>query len=194
MRRPNGDLSRSDGSLRELFGRVPSKNSNADHVPLCASRSHRPRKRADRFLVSANIRADQSGDRVADGRKVSLSESAAKKGGEGVVILTPEQIAAAHIDTARVEGGALTRRIVVPAAVTPDPDRIGRVAAKVSGTVAELRKKLGDSVQKGEVIAIIDSREVADAKSDYLAALANYNLQDRDLSARKGSVRQEDHR
>ncbi len=116
----------------------------------------------------------------------SPDESAAKKGGEGVVILTPEQIAAAHIGTARVEGGALTRRIVVPAAITPDPDRIGRVAAKVSGTVAELRKKLGDSVQKGEVIAIIDSREVADAKSDYLAALANYNLQDLIYQREKG--------
>lgn len=113
------------------------------------------------------------------------SDSAAKKG-EGAVVLTPEQIAAAHIQTGRVEGGALTRRIIVPAAVTPDPDRIGRVAAKVVGTVAEMRKKLGDAVQKGEVIAVIDSREVADAKSEYLAALANYNLQDLIYQREKG--------
>jgi cobalt-zinc-cadmium efflux system membrane fusion protein len=120
------------------------------------------------------------------GAKTTQSDVAAKKGGDGVVKVTPEQIAAAHIDTARIEAGALTRRIAVPAAVTPDPDRIGRVAAKVVGTVAEMRKKLGDSVAKGEAIAIIDSREVADAKSEYLAGLANHDLQDAIHQREKG--------
>jgi cobalt-zinc-cadmium efflux system membrane fusion protein len=114
------------------------------------------------------------------------TEQVAKKGGEGVVRLTPEQIAAAHIQTARVKGGALTRRIDVPAAVKPDPDHIGRVAAKVAGTVAEMRKRLGDNVVKDEVIAVIDSREVADAKSEYLAALANYKLQEAIFQREKG--------
>ena len=45
------------------------------------------------------------------------------------------------------------------------------------GTVAELNKRLGDTVAKGEVVAVLDSREVADAKSEYLAALVNFDLQ-----------------
>ena len=50
---------------------------------------------------------------------------------------------------------------------------------KLSGTVAELRKRLGETVFKDEVLAILESREVADAKSEYLAArLTNELLQD----------------
>jgi cobalt-zinc-cadmium efflux system membrane fusion protein len=48
---------------------------------------------------------------------------------------------------------------------------------KLSGTVAELRKNIGDPVIKGEVLAILESREVADAKSEYLAARLTNELQ-----------------
>ena len=48
---------------------------------------------------------------------------------------------------------------------------------KLSGTVAELRKKLGDPVAKDEVVAVLESREVADAKSEYLAARLTNELQ-----------------
>ena len=48
---------------------------------------------------------------------------------------------------------------------------------KILGTVAELRKRLGEPVQRGEVVAVIDSREVADAKSEYLAARLTHDLQ-----------------
>jgi cobalt-zinc-cadmium efflux system membrane fusion protein len=55
---------------------------------------------------------------------------------------------------------------------------------KLMATVGELRKKLGDPVAKDEVIAILESREVADAKSEYLATkLAselNQDLHERD--------------
>ena len=59
----------------------------------------------------------------------------------------------------------------------PSGDRIARVAVRLLGTVAELRKRLGDSVQAGEVVAVIESREVADAKSEYLATRLVFDLQ-----------------
>jgi cobalt-zinc-cadmium efflux system membrane fusion protein len=40
----------------------------------------------------------------------------------------------------------------------------------VPGVVIEVRKNLGDTVQPGEVMAVLDSRELADAKTAYLAA------------------------
>ena len=98
-------------------------------------------------------------------------------GPPGVLKLSAEQITKAKIELAPAGGGTSTRRINVPGTIAPDADRIGRVAAKVIGTVAELRKRLGDPVAKGEVIAVLESREVADAKSDYLAALVHFDLQ-----------------
>jgi len=111
---------------------------------------------------------------------------AGAKDGDGLIELTDEQIAAAQIETAPAGPGLLTRRMIVPATIAPDPDKIGRVAAKVAGTVAELRKKLGDNVALNEVIAIIDSREVADAKSEYLAAQVNFDLQSQLYQRDKG--------
>jgi membrane fusion protein, heavy metal efflux system len=94
-----------------------------------------------------------------------------------IVKLTEGQIAAAHINVVTAQVGALTRRLTVPGAIIPLADRIARVAVKLSGTVAELRKRLGDPVSKDEVLAILESREVADAKSEYLAARLTSELQ-----------------
>ncbi|MFE1597273.1 efflux RND transporter periplasmic adaptor subunit [Methylobacterium sp. ID0610] len=100
-----------------------------------------------------------------------------KEGPEGHVALTPEQIAAAKIAVEPVAAGVLRRTLAVPGTVVPDADRVARVAAKVVGTVAELRKRIGDPVAKGEVVAVLDSREVADAKNDLIAAVVGLELQ-----------------
>jgi cobalt-zinc-cadmium efflux system membrane fusion protein len=104
-----------------------------------------------------------------------------------LVKLTDEQVTEAHIDVTSVVAGVLARRIVVPGTIIPDADRIARVAVKLSGTVAELRKKIGDTVLKEEVLAVLESREVADAKSEYLAARLTRELQE-DLFERDKSL------
>ena len=79
------------------------------------------------------------------------------------------------------------RRLFVPGAIVPSGDRIARVAVKLLGTVAELRKRLGESVEQGEVVAVIESREVADAKSEYLAARLTHELQQTLVGAREAA-------
>lgn len=108
-------------------------------------------------------------------------------GPPGVIKLTTDQIAKARIELAAVEGCTIAQQVTAPGTVAPDADRVGRVAAKVMGTVAQLRKRLGDSAVKGEVVAVLESREVADAKSDYLAARLANELQ-QDLTSRDKSL------
>jgi cobalt-zinc-cadmium efflux system membrane fusion protein len=91
--------------------------------------------------------------------------------------LTEEQISGAQIDLVAAQSARLARRIVVPGTIIPASDRIARVSVKLSGMVAELRKKPGDPVAKDEVLAVLESREVADAKSEYLAARLGNELQ-----------------
>lgn len=109
-----------------------------------------------------------------------------EEGPEGVVRVTAERISAAGIAVAPAESGAIARTLTVPGVIVPDQNRIARVAAKVIGTVADMNKQLGDPVAQGEVVAVVESREVAEAKSEYLAAQANLDLQktlfDRGLS------------
>jgi hypothetical protein len=85
-----------------------------------------------------------------------------------VVTFTDDQIGASGIELAPVHDGMVAHRIIVPGAIVPHADRIARVSVELSATVVELRKKLGDSVTKGEIVAVIESREIANAKSEYL--------------------------
>jgi len=97
--------------------------------------------------------------------------------------MSDEQIKLAQIDLVDVGPAAIAKRLVVPGSVVPDADRIAHVSVKLSGTVAELRKNIGEDVARDEVIAVLESREVADAKSEYLAAGLTNDLQ-QDLSTR----------
>ena len=96
---------------------------------------------------------------------------------DDAIKLTPAQIEAGDFSVADVRGGELSKHIRVPGAIIPSGDRIARVAVRLVGTVAELRKRLGDRVEAGDVVAVIESREVADAKSEYLAARLVFGLQ-----------------
>ena len=101
----------------------------------------------------------------------------------GLLSMSDEQIKLAQIDLVDVGPAAIARRLVVPGSVVPDANLIAHVSVKLSGTVAELRKNIGEDVAKDEVIAVLESREVADAKSEYLAAKLTNDLQ-QDLSTR----------
>jgi membrane fusion protein, heavy metal efflux system len=97
--------------------------------------------------------------------------------GDATVKLSGRQVNAGNFAVTEVSGGVLSKRITVPGSIEPSGDHIARVAVRLLGTVAELRKRLGDAVQAGEVVAVIESREVADAKSEYLAARLVFDLQ-----------------
>jgi cobalt-zinc-cadmium efflux system membrane fusion protein len=96
---------------------------------------------------------------------------------QGTIRLTAEEVEAAGIEVAPAQSGTIAHRILVPGTIVPQGNRIAHVAVKLSGIVAELRKNLGDMVDKDEVLAILESRDVADAKSEYLAARLTNDLQ-----------------
>lgn len=89
---------------------------------------------------------------------------------EGVIPLSAEQIAAAGIKVAAVGPGQLAREVSVPGKVVAAADRMAQIVPKVGGAVTEARKNLGDTVEKGEILALIESREMAESVADYLAA------------------------
>lgn len=91
--------------------------------------------------------------------------------------LSPRQIDRAGVHLLTAGAGVLAEQIKASGVVIADQDRIARVPAKVSGAVAEMRKRLGDQVAKGEIVAVLDSRETADAQSELLAALVHFDLQ-----------------
>lgn len=78
----------------------------------------------------------------------------------------------------KASSGNLRQELVLRAKVAIDPDRFAHVLPKISGVAKTVYKKLGDPVKKGEVLAVLESREMADAKGAYLAALSRLKLKE----------------
>jgi cobalt-zinc-cadmium efflux system membrane fusion protein len=97
-------------------------------------------------------------------------------GAEGVVALSQQRIDTAGIQVAAVGSGSLSQGVAVPATITANANTLAHIPATVAGTLKEVRKQLGDTIARGEVLAIIESREIAEAKSEYLAALRSQQL------------------
>ena len=116
-------------------------------------------------------------------KKETPDAKAPGSGRKQTVAMTDERIKLAQIEQAKAEPGDIAKRLTVPGTVVPDADRVAHVSVKLAGTVAELRKNIGDDVVKGDVLAVLESREVADAKSEYLAARLANELQ-QDLASR----------
>jgi len=130
--------------------------------------------------TAAGLSGLQSNDAAAQRLGDERQQKAGAEGGDDlppVIALGNDQIEAAGIELAPVQDGTLSHRIIVPGTIVPNADRIARVSVRLSATVAELRKRLGDAVARDEVMAVLESREVATAKSEYLAAQLNSSLQ-----------------
>lgn len=119
----------------------------------------------------------------------AFAQSAPAKpdGKPAVIAMDDERIKLAEIELREAGPASIARRLIVPGTIVPDGGRVAHVSVKLSGTVAELRKNIGDDVAKDEVLAVLESREVADAKSEYLAARLSNELQ-QDLTARDKSL------
>lgn len=106
------------------------------------------------------------------------TERHAEDDGDGPrrLALDEQQLREAGIALEEAKGGTLRRHFLAPGSLVPDADHVARVSVRVLATVAELRKKLGDSVEQGEIVAAIESRDVAEAKSEYLGARVTNDL------------------
>ncbi len=97
---------------------------------------------------------------------------------ERVVHIEDVNLEALGIEIATAEPGRLEVIAELPGEVQVDGDRMAHVAPRVGGVVREVRASLGDTVRKGQLLAVLSSRELADAKATYLAATERLHMAD----------------
>lgn len=100
---------------------------------------------------------------------------------EGEIDLTAQQIRAAGIELIRAirsGGGALT----LPATIEGDPQGMQVVSAAIGGRVVSLTRNLGQSVGRGQTLAVIESREAASLNAEIEAARARLALAESNLA------------
>jgi membrane fusion protein, heavy metal efflux system len=80
----------------------------------------------------------------------------------------------------------VSRTLVLPAIVEADPSRTVRVMPPATGRVTELKAQLGGRVNQGDVLAVIDSGDLAQAYSDIEKARATVTLTKKALDRQLG--------
>jgi membrane fusion protein, heavy metal efflux system len=88
-------------------------------------------------------------------------------------------------------------RLDLPGVVESDPARTAQILPQLGGRVAELKVALGDRVERGQLLALIDSPDLAQAYDDNdkaadADALTGKNLQRQEGQFKIGAVSEED--
>lgn len=78
---------------------------------------------------------------------------------EGRVVLAAATVGQSGITVERAGPATLRRTLRVTGRIVPNEDRMAHVIPRYPGIVKEARKRLGDAVAKGEVLAVVQSNE-----------------------------------
>lgn len=100
---------------------------------------------------------------------------------EGRADFSPEAIQNAGLVFKKAGSGKLVTKIRLPGEVGLNEEKVVHIVPRVDGVVKKVFKDLGDQVSRGEVIAILESRELADAKIDYLTNTKQADMARADL-------------
>ncbi len=124
------------------------------------------------FVWQPHVRAE-AGDKETSNAVPPGDEERVDK---ALVHLSDKAIEEFGIQTTTAGPGKLSMLLSLPGEVMLDADRLVHIVPRVPGVAAEVYKNLGDQVNAGELLAVIESRELADLKAAYLAAYERVNL------------------
>jgi len=121
------------------------------------------------FLPTSSIKKESLSSEIAEANPHGHTDEHGHQE-ENIIPLTSDQIKDLGIQTKIAGPGELSVTISTRGKIILHPDRLSHILPKISGVAKEARKNIGDRVKEGEVLAILESREMADIKANYLAA------------------------
>jgi cobalt-zinc-cadmium efflux system membrane fusion protein len=105
-------------------------------------------------------------------------EGHSEEGGEeeGKLTLSAEQIKAAGVALEAAAPRDLGTVVSFPGEIRFDEDRTAHVVPRVPGVVEAVQANLGETVKKGQVLAVIASQQISDLRSEQQAAQRRVEL------------------
>jgi cobalt-zinc-cadmium efflux system membrane fusion protein len=97
-------------------------------------------------------------------------------GEEGIVRMDEAALARLGLEIAEAGPGDIKITVELPGEVRVNGDRMAHVGPRVGGVAQRVLVRLGDTVRTGQLLAVIESRELADSKATYLAAAERRQL------------------
>ncbi len=103
---------------------------------------------------------DASKDQHAAAEEHYDEEEGHNEHGEEIAVqLTPAEMKEFGIEVGTAEGGMLHVYTTLPGEIVANQDHVAHVVPRFPGIATDVRKQLGDHVEKGEVLAVIESNE-----------------------------------
>ncbi len=99
-------------------------------------------------------------------------------GDEGGIQLSVKDMQEFGIKVAKAGSGTRKITVSLPGEVQLNADTVAHITPRVGGVVQTIHAKLGDTVKAGQVLAVLQSREIAEAKASYLSKLERLKLRD----------------
>lgn len=93
-----------------------------------------------------------------------------------VRFIDPSIIDKAGIIVERVHRRTMSASIEVPAELEFDATRVTRITPRVSGNLLDVLAAVGDEVEVGDLLAVVDSPVLGEAKSEYIVLAQNLKL------------------
>ncbi|WP_122661951.1 efflux RND transporter periplasmic adaptor subunit [Pseudomonas viridiflava] len=119
---------------------------------------------------------DESHGDEEHGEKGHGAEAGDSHEEEGKLELSAEQIKSAGIELAVAGPRSMSTSVTFPGEIRFDEDRTTHVVPRVGGVVEEVKVDLGQSVKKGQVLAVIASQQISDQRSELSAAQRRLEL------------------
>lgn len=130
-----------------------AKDKPKNESPSASKSSHTG---ADEKASPKDMHQDDNGEAHSETKAIRLNEAEMKK---------------FAIEEAPAGPGKLMTHVSLPGEIALNADKMAHVVPRLAGVAREVRKNVGDTVKKGEILAVIESRDLADAKASYLAAV-----------------------
>lgn len=89
---------------------------------------------------------------------------------ETIIHLSSDQLTEFGIQTKNAGPGEISVVISTRGKIVLHPDKLAHILPKISGVAKEALKNIGDPVKEGDVLAKLESREMAEIKANYLSA------------------------
>jgi cobalt-zinc-cadmium efflux system membrane fusion protein len=87
---------------------------------------------------------------------------------EGRVQLSDDEVRTSAIEVETAGPARLRSILELPGEIALNADKATHVVPRTPGVVQQIRKSQGDAVRRGEVIAVIDSRELAESSRHFI--------------------------
>lgn len=117
--------------------------------------------------------ADEPGTTEAAAEDGESAEGAEQeRGPEGFIAVASENLTPLGLATERVAAGSLGSEILVQATATAPPTGRSALTARADGAVTRIYKRLGDAVNAGETVALLESREAGAIMAERASAAA----------------------